>query len=73
MPKKPSFRTMQAAVKRHFDNDLSYELTLATMLELAYDFTPVEQAVLIAPHLEVLIDQVVQTRVTAELKKRGFE
>lgn len=55
--KKPSMRTMKSLVNRYYDESLSLELTLANMLDMVKGFGPLEQAMLLAPHIETMLER----------------
>lgn len=55
--KKPSIRTLKSLVNRYFDESVSLELTLATMLDMTKGFGPLEQAMLLSPHIEEMLER----------------
>lgn len=55
--KKPSIRTLKSLVNRYYDESVSLELTLATMLDMTKGFSPLEQAMLLSPHIEAMLER----------------
>lgn len=57
MSKKPSTRVLKSLVNRYYDESVSLELTLATMLDMTKGFKPLEQAMLLAPYIEIMLER----------------